>query len=50
VLATSVRDVSELVESFHVSGAAEEQELRSALKEMAGLELTPMPHPLVGER
>jgi hypothetical protein len=49
-LVTSVRDVSELVESFHVSGAAEEQELRSALKEMAGLELTPMPHPLVGER
>ncbi len=47
VLPALSSDVSELLDSFHVSGAAEEQELRSALKEMAGLELTPMPHPLV---
>lgn len=50
VLPSRQSDVSELLDSFYVSGGAEEQELRSALKEMAGLELTPMPHPLVEER
>jgi hypothetical protein len=49
VLPTRSSDVSELLDSFHVSGAAEEQELRSALKEMAGLSLTPMPLPLLEE-
>ncbi|RYZ08955.1 MAG: hypothetical protein EOO73_06590 [Myxococcales bacterium] len=46
VLPLRTSEVSELLDSFYVSGAAEEQELRSALKEMAGLELTPAPHPL----
>jgi hypothetical protein len=50
VLPALRRDVSELLDSFHVSGAAEEQELCSALKDMAGLELTPMPRPAVEER
>ena len=50
VLPVQQSDVSELVDSFYVSGGAEEHELRSALKEMAGLELTPMPHPLASER
>lgn len=50
VLPVRQSDVSELLDSFYVSGAAEEQDLRSALKEMAGLELTPMPHRLVSER
>lgn len=49
VLPARSSDVSELLDSFHVSGAAEEGELRGALKEMAGLEPTPMPHPLVDE-
>jgi hypothetical protein len=47
VLPARSSDVSELVDSFYVSDAAEERDLRGALKEMAGLELTPMPHPLV---
>ena len=47
VLPARSSDVSELVDSFYVTGAAEERDLRGALKEMAGLELTPMPHPLV---
>ncbi len=47
VLPSNQSDVAELLESFHLSGATEERELRGALKEMAGLELTPMPHPLV---
>jgi hypothetical protein len=50
VLPARQSEVSDLVDSFYVSGGAEEHELRSALKEMAGLELTPMPHPLVSER
>jgi hypothetical protein len=50
VLPTSNSEVSELLDSFYVSGAAEEGQLRSALKEMAGLELTPLPHPLIEER
>ncbi|HKY37599.1 MAG TPA: hypothetical protein VJN18_16770 [Polyangiaceae bacterium] len=45
VLPACTSDVSELLDSFHVSGAAEERELRGALKEIAGLDLTPMPHP-----
>ena len=49
VLPSRQSDVSELLDSFYVSGASEERELRSALKEMAGLELTPMPHPLIEE-
>jgi hypothetical protein len=49
VLPARTSDVSELLDSFYVSDAAEERELRSALKGMAGLELTPMPHPLVEE-
>lgn len=47
VLPARSSDVSELLDSFYVSDAADERELRGALKEMAGLELTPMPHPLV---
>lgn len=43
-------DVSELVDAFYVSGQSEERELRSALKEMAGLDLTPMPLGLLGRR
>jgi hypothetical protein len=50
VLPAPSSDVSELVDSFYVSGGSEEGELRSALKEMAGLELTPLPHPLIEER
>jgi hypothetical protein len=49
VLPARSSDVSELLDSFYVSGAAEEHELRSALKEMAGLSLTPMPVPLIEE-
>jgi hypothetical protein len=49
VLPARSSDVSELLDSFYVTGAAEERELRSALKEMAGLELTPLPHPLIEE-
>jgi hypothetical protein len=49
VLPCRSSDVSELLDSFYVSGATEERDLRSALKEMAGLELTPMPHPYVDE-
>jgi hypothetical protein len=49
VLPARSSDVSELLDSFYVTGAAEERDLRGALKEMAGLELTPMPHPLVEE-
>jgi hypothetical protein len=49
VLPAQTSDVAELLDSFYVSGATEEQDLRSALKEMAGLELTPMPHPRVEE-
>ncbi len=48
-LPTRQSDVTELLQSFHVSGAAEEHELRGALKEMAGLELTPMPLAYVDE-
>jgi hypothetical protein len=47
VLPARISDVSELLDSFHVSGASEERELRGALKEMAGLELTPLAYPLV---
>ena len=47
VLPARQSDVSELLDSFYVSDAAEERELRSALKGMAGLDLTPMPHPYV---
>ena len=50
VLPTRSSEVSDLLDSFHVSGAAEEGELRSALKEIAGLDLTPLPHPFVEER
>lgn len=50
VLPVCRREVSELLDSFHVSAVAEERELRSALKEMAGLELTPMPRRYVDER
>jgi hypothetical protein len=46
VLPVRQSDVSELVDSFYVSDGTEERDLRGALKEMAGLELTPMPHPL----
>jgi hypothetical protein len=49
VLPAQTSDVSELLDSFHVSGAAEDRDLRSTLKGMAGLELTPMPHPYVEE-
>ncbi len=49
VLPTRTSDVSELLDSFYVSDAAEERDLRSALKGMAGLDLTPMPHPYVEE-
>lgn len=49
VLPARQSDVSELLDSFYVSDAAEERELRSALKGMAGLDLTPMPHPYVEE-
>jgi hypothetical protein len=49
VLPARTSDVSELLDSFYVSDAAEERDLRSALKGMAGLELTPMPHPYVEE-
>lgn len=49
VLPTRRHDVAELVDSFYVSGGSEETELRSALKEMAGIELTPMSHPFVDE-
>jgi hypothetical protein len=49
-LPARVSDVSELLDSFHVSAASEERELRGALKEMAGLELTPLAYPLVEER
>jgi hypothetical protein len=49
VLPARSSDVSELLDSFYVSGGAEEGELRSALKEMAGLELTPMPEARVEE-
>ncbi|MES1185204.1 MAG: hypothetical protein ABUL60_15440, partial [Myxococcales bacterium] len=49
VLPSRTSDVSELLDSFYVSDAAEERDLRSALKGMAGLELTPMPHPYVEE-
>jgi hypothetical protein len=50
VLPTRSSEVSDLLDSFHVSGAAEEGELRSALKEIAGVDLTPLPHPLAEER
>jgi hypothetical protein len=49
VLPTRTSDVSELLDSFYVSDAAEERDLRSALKGMAGLELTPMPRPYIEE-
>jgi hypothetical protein len=49
VLPVRSSDVSELLDSFHVTAAAEERELRSALKEMAGLSLTPMPLPIASE-
>ncbi|HXK19062.1 MAG TPA: hypothetical protein VNG33_14720, partial [Polyangiaceae bacterium] len=49
VLPVRSSDVSELLDSFHVTAAAEERELRSALKEMAGLSLTPMPLPVASE-
>jgi hypothetical protein len=49
VLPSRTSDVSDLLDSFYVSDAAEERDLRSALKGMAGLELTPMPHPYVEE-
>lgn len=47
VLPARSRPVTDLLDAFQVTGGAEEQELRGALKQMAGLELTPMPHPLV---
>jgi hypothetical protein len=50
VLPNRSSEVSELLDSFYVSDAAEEHELRSALKEMAGLSLTPMPRSLTSER
>jgi hypothetical protein len=50
VLPARSSDVSELLDSFYVSGAAEERELRSALGEMAGIELTPMPHSAFDKR
>jgi hypothetical protein len=50
VLPARSSEVSELLDSFYVSGHSEERELRSALKEMAGLELTPLPHPFIEER
>jgi hypothetical protein len=50
VLPARSSDVSELLDSFYVSGAAEERELRSALGEMAGIELTPMPHSVLDKR
>jgi hypothetical protein len=43
VLPARESDVSELVDSFHVTSAVEERELRAALKEMAGLDVTPLP-------
>jgi hypothetical protein len=43
VLPVRSSEVSELLDSFYVSDGADESELRSALKEMAGLELTPAP-------
>jgi hypothetical protein len=49
VLPVRSRDVTDLLDSFYVTGATAELELRGALKQMAGLELTPMPHPLVDE-
>jgi hypothetical protein len=45
VLPSRTSEVSDLLDSFYVSDAAEERDLRSALKGMADLELTPMPHP-----
>ena len=50
VLPAQSHQVSELVDSFYVSGGSEDTELRSALKEMAGIELTPMPHRLIDDR
>lgn len=51
VLPSRSSDVSELVDSFYVSGANDDSgELRSALKEMAGIELTPLPRPFAQER
>lgn len=47
VLPERSSEVSELLDSFYVSDAAEERDLRGALKEMAGLEPTPMAQPLV---
>jgi hypothetical protein len=49
VLPSRTSEVSDLLDSFYVSDAAEERDLRSALKGMADLELTPMPHPCVEE-
>jgi hypothetical protein len=49
-LSVSSSDVSELAEDFHVSAAPEERELRSALKEMAGLSLTPLPSAFLSQR
>ena len=49
VLPARTSEVSDLLDSFYVSDAADERELRSALKGMAGLDLTPMPHPYVEE-
>jgi hypothetical protein len=43
-------DVAELADHFHVSAAPEERELRSALKEMAGLSLTPLPETYLSQR
>jgi hypothetical protein len=47
VLPVRQSEVSELLDSFYVSDAPEERQLRGALKEMAGLEPTPMVQPLV---
>ncbi len=44
VLPARESDVSELLDSFHVTSAVEERELRAALKEIAGVDPTP-PHP-----
>jgi hypothetical protein len=49
VLPAPRHDVADLVDSFYVSGGSEDAQLRSALKEMAGIELTPLPHPLIEE-
>lgn len=49
-LPTRSHEVSELVDTFYVSGGSEETLLRSALKEMAGMEPTPMPRPFLEER